>query len=221
MTHTYITEEIKAEWLSFGEEDSVQINSLSVAEIESMRAEMDNLRIKVAHGAATSQMGQGKSVHFDKGGGREDNNGHVRGELVNHGTCLVPACTNQIEAPGHVTKKPTMCRGCWSTFHEGDEASITLKDKRVVTKNPKGRWQKSVIIKALHARNQCAGEYLKDHAHDFLSTTTIMTKNQSKIKEGLVPTEIKVATMKGSGHQTSRQVFVLTDNCAAIGAADV
>jgi hypothetical protein len=50
-------------------------------------------------------MGHGKSVHYDKGGAREDNNGHVRGELVNHGTCLVPACTNQIEAPGRTCNK--------------------------------------------------------------------------------------------------------------------
>jgi hypothetical protein len=168
--------EITAERLSFGEEDPVQINSMSIAEIAAMRAEMADLRVKVAHGAATSQMGQGKPVHFEKGGGREDNNGHVRGELVKHGTCLVPACSNQIEAPGCVTKKPTICRECWSDFHDGDAASIALQDKRAVTKNPKGRWQTSVITKALHARNQCAGECLTDHAHDFLSTATIMPK---------------------------------------------
>jgi hypothetical protein len=45
MPCTYITEEIAAEWLSFGEGDSVQINSMSVAEIAAMRAEM-------VHGAA-------------------------------------------------------------------------------------------------------------------------------------------------------------------------
>jgi hypothetical protein len=219
MSYTYITEEITAEWLSFGEEDSVQINTMNVTEIAAMRAEMADLRIKVAHGAATSQMGQGKSVNFMKAGS-EDNLGNVRGELVKHGTCLVPACSNEIEAPAHVTKKPTMCRDCWSVFHEGDQASITLKDKRVVTKNPKGRWQKPVIIKALHARSQFAGDYLRDHTYDFISNVTTRSKNQSKIQESLVPAEIKVTAVNGDVQRASRRVFVLTDNCAAIGAAD-
>jgi hypothetical protein len=107
MPHTCITEEITAEWLSFGEENSVQTNAMNITEIAAMRAEMADLRAKVAHGAATSQMGQGKSVQFEKAG-NEGNHGHVKGDLVKHGTCLVPGCSNQIEAPARVTKKPTM-----------------------------------------------------------------------------------------------------------------
>jgi hypothetical protein len=56
MTYTYICEEITAEWLSFGEEDSVQINSMSVNDLAAIRKEMTALRIKVAHGAASADL---------------------------------------------------------------------------------------------------------------------------------------------------------------------
>ena len=113
-----------------------------------------------------------------------------------------------------------MCRTCWGEFHDGDEPSLTLKDKRVVTKTPNGKYTRSVTIKALMARCQNPAEYLTDHVHDFCSSVTVMSKNQSKIRIGKVPAEIKVATAGKKGCSGQR-VFALTDNCAAIGAADV
>jgi len=116
MTYVCTCEEITAEWLSFGEEDSVQINAMKVSEVTALRAEMEELRIKVAHGAATSNLGQGKTVRFGANG--EANEYPARLEKESFGKCLVPACSNEIEAPKYVAKRPTMCKTCWSEFHD-------------------------------------------------------------------------------------------------------
>jgi hypothetical protein len=210
MTYVYICEEITAEWLSFGEEDSVQINAMAASEVEALREEVNELRIKVAHGAATSDLGQGKQ-RFGNDSGKSTVDRAIK---ENFGTCLVPACNNDIEAPKFVAKRPTMCRTCWGEFHDGDEPSLALKDKRVVTKTPNGKYTRSVTIKALMARCQNPAEYLTDHVHDFCSSVTVMSKNQSKIRIGKVPAEIKVATVGKKGCSGQR-VFALTDNCAA------
>jgi hypothetical protein len=49
-----------------------------------------------------------------------------------------------------------------------------------------------------------------------------MSKNQSKIRNVVskVPADVKVANV-GNSRSSRERVFVLTDNCAAIGAADV
>jgi hypothetical protein len=119
-----------------------------------------------------------------------------------------------------VKKTPTTCRNCWTEFHDGDQLSMTLADERVVSKNANGRWPKSVTIKALFARCQNPGECLTDFNRNFYSSVDVRSRNQLKHREGLVPAEIKMAMVdKKAG--TSEKVFALTDNCTAIGAADV
>jgi hypothetical protein len=193
---------------------------MKVSEVAALRAEMEELRIKVAHGAATSNLGQGKTVRFGANG--EANEHPARLEKESFGKCLVPACNNEIEAPKYVAKRPTMCKTCWSEFHDGAQPTITLRDKRVVTKTPNGKHTRSVTIKALMARCQNPAECLTEHNHDFCSLVTVMSKNQSKIRNVVskVPADVKVANV-GNSRSSRGRVFVLTDNCAAIGAADV
>jgi len=164
-TCQWVCEQITAEWMSFGEDRDVQIHrmgakdegsnhddkgndqveggavdmeSFTAKDLQDMRKEMAELKVKVAHGAATKDLGQGKWSDSTPQG---DGSG-------NFGLCLVPGCKNDIESPRKVIKRPTTCRTCWTDFHEGEKETMTLKDKRVVTKTRNPQWPKSVKIKS-------------------------------------------------------------------------
>jgi hypothetical protein len=109
ITYAYTCVDLKAQWLAWGEEASVSIK-LSRAQlekqIESQQARLDALEkkqqsmgvdIKVAHGAASAGLGQGKpGGGADLGGGNRPPRVDKR---IDHGPCLFKECTGRIFAP--------------------------------------------------------------------------------------------------------------------------
>ena len=99
---------------------------------------------------------------------------------------------------------------------------MTLKDKRVVTKSHNPQWPKSVKIKKLFSssvfgRCQFPGQCLQDHGRDFLSSVRISQKGAAMPLLAM-PAAVKVAAIAKGRRE---KAFILTDNCAAIGASDV
>jgi hypothetical protein len=232
-THAFICEELISEWLSFGEADSAAIhvqksetshhdqdgnNSVEelLKELHTLRAE---LKVKVAHAAASSTLGQGKEGG-DSGrwGARRDQQGMKRDQQDTK--CLVPGCSEVIEAPKRSVNAPTMCRACWTAFHDGDDEERKLKDKRVVVKTHNPKYPKSVAIRQLMMKFQSVPDgCLDDQALDFCTMVNLRdglthaSKGENK--------EVKIAVCSTKSKPIKKKVFILLDSAAGIGAGDV
>jgi hypothetical protein len=230
VTHEHTCVDLGAQWLAWGEEETMKIKVTRVgvedrvAAQEKRLAHLDKeidakIQIKVARAAASKGLGQGKP------GGLQDpdvRDRHGRPDRrIGHCQCLGKTnlgaqCTGRVIAPPSV-KEPALCKDCWQTFHTGTNEEHALANGRTMKKEPTAGRPRNVTMKCLRILARAKGldvvAILRHHTHDFISL------NQSVYFED-TSTSVKIAVTKMGGGPKGFVVFILLDACAGVGASD-
>jgi hypothetical protein len=146
-------------------------------EVKESRAECSALKkdakVNVARAAASSGLGQGKEgANSSQWGARKGQ--EAGGQEGHKAKCLVPGCSEPIQAPKRINNAPTVRQTCWNAFHESGDEERRLKDNRTVTKTHNPKCPRSASIKKLMVRCQTVPEgWLEDQAHDFCAMVNI------------------------------------------------
>jgi hypothetical protein len=232
VTHEHTCVDLGAQWLAWGEEETMKIKVTRVdfedriASQKKRLADLDRqfdekMRIKVAHAAASKGLGQGKP------GGLDDPKVPARDSCgrpdrrIDHGQCLGTTntgakCVGRIIAPPSV-KEPALCEYCWQTFHAGTAEEHVLTNGRTMTKAPTAGRPRNITIKCSRIlaaeRGLDVSAILTCHTHDFISLDQpVYFKSAS--------TGVKIAITKTGGGENALLVFILLGTCAGIGTSD-
>jgi hypothetical protein len=194
-------------------EGSSSIDDL-MQEVKALRNEFLGLKtkIKVQHAAASSGLGQGKDGD-GRWGARRSQQSPSSGEKSK---CLVPGCSEHVEAPKRSVNAPTTCKNFWDAFHDGDEEERKLKDKRVAVKTHNAKCPRSVTVRQSMMKFQTVpAGCLDDQVEDFC-TMAAFKGSESTAMGG--ESRVKIAAFSC---KKKVKVFTLLDSAAGIGAGDV